>query len=222
MRRSVASRSWRRRANQLARLLIARGAGPERIVALALPRSVEIVVAQLAVAKAGAAFLPIDPAYPAERIAFMLADSRPVLVLTLAEVAAELPPVGEGCRAGAGRPGHGGRGGGDGRSGADRRRTGHHRCRWSIRPMSSTPPVPPESPRAWWSPMPGWPASPSPRQTHVQGGPRSPGAAVRLAQFRCIGVGAVHVAARRGGAGGAPTGSRCWVSSWPKCCSATA
>ncbi|MGH3535910.1 MAG: non-ribosomal peptide synthetase, partial [Pseudonocardiaceae bacterium] len=83
------------RANQLARLLIAHGAGPERIVALALPRSVEIVVAQLAVTKAGAAFLPIDPAYPAERIAFMLADSRPVLVLTLAEVAAELPAVAE-------------------------------------------------------------------------------------------------------------------------------
>jgi len=83
------------RANQLARLLIAQGAGPERIVALALPRSVEIVVAQLAVTKAGAAFLPIDPAYPAERIAFMLADSRPVLVLTLAEVAAELPAVAE-------------------------------------------------------------------------------------------------------------------------------
>ena len=70
----------------------ARG-GPERIVALALPRSVEIVVAQLAVTKAGAAFLPIDPAYPAERIAFMLADSHPVLVLTLAEVATELPAV---------------------------------------------------------------------------------------------------------------------------------
>ncbi|MGH3884232.1 MAG: condensation domain-containing protein, partial [Pseudonocardiaceae bacterium] len=75
------------RANRLAGLLIARGAGPERIVALALPRSVEIVVAQLAVAKAGAAFLPVDPAYPAERIGFMLADAAPVLVLTVAAVA---------------------------------------------------------------------------------------------------------------------------------------
>ncbi|MGH3611483.1 MAG: non-ribosomal peptide synthetase, partial [Pseudonocardia sp.] len=81
------------RANRLAWLLIAHGAGPERIVALALPRSVEIVVAQLAVAKAGAAFLPIDPAYPAERIGFMLADSGPVLVLTLAAVVAGLPEV---------------------------------------------------------------------------------------------------------------------------------
>jgi amino acid adenylation domain-containing protein len=81
------------RANQLARLLITYGAGPEQIVALALPRSVHIVVAQLAVAKAGAAFLPIDPAYPAQRIAFMLADAHPVLVLTLADIAPELPTL---------------------------------------------------------------------------------------------------------------------------------
>ncbi|MGH3785815.1 MAG: non-ribosomal peptide synthetase, partial [Pseudonocardiaceae bacterium] len=81
------------RANQLAWQLIAHGAGPERIVALALPRSAEIVVAQLAVAKAGAAFLPIDPAYPAERIGFMLTDANPVLVLTIAELAAGLPVV---------------------------------------------------------------------------------------------------------------------------------
>jgi amino acid adenylation domain-containing protein/non-ribosomal peptide synthase protein (TIGR01720 family) len=79
------------RANRLARLLIAHGAGPERIVALALPRSVEIVIAQLAVSKAGAAFLPVDPAYPAERIGFMLADACPVLILTLAGLAAGLP-----------------------------------------------------------------------------------------------------------------------------------
>jgi amino acid adenylation domain-containing protein/non-ribosomal peptide synthase protein (TIGR01720 family) len=70
------------RANRLARVLAARGAGPERIVALALPRSVEIVVAQLAVLKTGAAYLPIDPDYPAERIAFMLGDAAPVVVVT--------------------------------------------------------------------------------------------------------------------------------------------
>jgi amino acid adenylation domain-containing protein/non-ribosomal peptide synthase protein (TIGR01720 family) len=79
------------RANRLARLLIQWGAGPERIVALALPRSVQIVVAQLAVVKAGAAFLPVDPGYPAERIAFMLADAGPVLVITLDELVAQLP-----------------------------------------------------------------------------------------------------------------------------------
>ncbi|HEX6355904.1 non-ribosomal peptide synthase/polyketide synthase [Actinophytocola sp.] len=70
------------RANRLARLLVDRGVGPEQIVALVLPRSVDIIVAQLAVLKAGAAFLPVDPVYPAERIGFMLADARPALVLT--------------------------------------------------------------------------------------------------------------------------------------------
>ena len=79
------------RANRLARLLIRRGAGPERIVALALPRSLDIIVAQLAVAKAGAAFLPVDPAYPPERIAFMVSDAQPVLVLTLVDLAPGLP-----------------------------------------------------------------------------------------------------------------------------------
>jgi amino acid adenylation domain-containing protein/non-ribosomal peptide synthase protein (TIGR01720 family) len=79
------------RANRLAHLLIRRGAGPERIVALALPRSVEIVVAQLAVAKAGAAFLPVDPDYPAERIEFMLADAEPILVITTARPTFRLP-----------------------------------------------------------------------------------------------------------------------------------
>jgi amino acid adenylation domain-containing protein/non-ribosomal peptide synthase protein (TIGR01720 family) len=69
-------------ANQLARMLIARGAGPERVVALVLPRSLDLVVAQVAVVKAGAAFLPVNPAYPAERVAFMLADARPVVTLT--------------------------------------------------------------------------------------------------------------------------------------------
>ncbi|MFI9379912.1 non-ribosomal peptide synthase/polyketide synthase [Kutzneria sp. NPDC052558] len=72
-----------RRANQLARRLITAGAGPEKIVALAMPRSLEIIVAQLAVLKAGAAYLPIDPAYPAERIEFMLDDAKPVLVITM-------------------------------------------------------------------------------------------------------------------------------------------
>jgi amino acid adenylation domain-containing protein/non-ribosomal peptide synthase protein (TIGR01720 family) len=79
------------RANRLAHLLIGAGAGPERLVALALPRSVDIVVAQLAVAKAGAAFVPVDPEYPVERIAFMLTDAAPVVVITLAELAARLP-----------------------------------------------------------------------------------------------------------------------------------
>ncbi|WP_455678742.1 amino acid adenylation domain-containing protein, partial [Streptomyces atratus] len=79
------------RSNRLARLLIGRGVGPEDFVALALPRSVEMIVAQLAVAKAGAAFLPVDPEYPAERIAYMLADARPALLLTTMTVGERLP-----------------------------------------------------------------------------------------------------------------------------------
>ncbi|HEX3782002.1 MAG TPA: amino acid adenylation domain-containing protein [Pseudonocardiaceae bacterium] len=70
------------RANRLAHVLIRRGIGPEDIVALALRQSVEQVVAVLAVAKAGAAHLPLDPDYPAERIDTMLDDARPALVLT--------------------------------------------------------------------------------------------------------------------------------------------
>ncbi|MEU1805440.1 amino acid adenylation domain-containing protein [Streptomyces sp. NPDC019937] len=68
-------------ANRLAHELIGRGVGPEKLVALVLPRSVEMVVAQLAVVKAGGAFLPVDPHYPAERVAFMLRDAEPLVVL---------------------------------------------------------------------------------------------------------------------------------------------
>ncbi|MEX2970010.1 non-ribosomal peptide synthase/polyketide synthase [Streptomyces sp. C184] len=68
-------------ANRLAHRLIAQGVGPERLVALALPRSAEMVVAQLAVAKAGGAFLPVDPAYPAERRDFMVRDSAAAVIL---------------------------------------------------------------------------------------------------------------------------------------------
>jgi amino acid adenylation domain-containing protein/non-ribosomal peptide synthase protein (TIGR01720 family) len=70
-----------RRANRLARRLIAQGVTRGSVVAVALERSVELIVALYAVHKAGAAYLPVDPGYPAERIAFMLDDARPAHVI---------------------------------------------------------------------------------------------------------------------------------------------
>ncbi|MGX7824529.1 amino acid adenylation domain-containing protein [Actinokineospora sp. 24-640] len=79
------------RASRLAHLLAERGAGPDRFVAVAVPRSLDLVVALYAVHKAGAAYVPIDPEYPADRIAYLLSDSKPALVLTSTEV--PLPSV---------------------------------------------------------------------------------------------------------------------------------
>ncbi|SDM86835.1 non-ribosomal peptide synthetase [Allokutzneria albata] len=79
------------RANRLARWLVRKGVGPERFVGVALPKSTETVVALLAVLKAGAAYLTVDLAYPAERIAYMLDDAAPVLVLTRSELADRVP-----------------------------------------------------------------------------------------------------------------------------------
>jgi amino acid adenylation domain-containing protein/non-ribosomal peptide synthase protein (TIGR01720 family) len=71
-----------RRSNRLARLLISQDVGPESFVAVALPRSIDMVVTVLAVHKAGGAYLPIDPTYPADRIAYMLEDCAPVLTIS--------------------------------------------------------------------------------------------------------------------------------------------
>nr|WP_224328002.1 non-ribosomal peptide synthetase [Streptomyces olivaceus] len=75
-------RELNERANRLARLLVEQGAGPERFVAVALPRSLELVVALLAVVKSGAAYVPIDPDYPADRIAYILDEAHPMCVIT--------------------------------------------------------------------------------------------------------------------------------------------
>ncbi|GGX52917.1 non-ribosomal peptide synthetase [Streptomyces noursei] len=75
------------RAEQLARGLAARGVGAEDLVALVLPRSAELVVAVLAVSRTGAAWLPVDPEYPEERISDMLADAGPRLRLDVAALA---------------------------------------------------------------------------------------------------------------------------------------
>jgi len=78
------------RANQLATSLRARDVGPNTLVAISLERSLEMVVAILAVMKAGGAYLALDPAYPQERLEFMIADSQPALCLTNSQLAARL------------------------------------------------------------------------------------------------------------------------------------
>ena len=79
------------RANRLARHLQALGVGPETRVALSLPRSPDAVATLLAIAKAGGAFVPVDPAYPRERRAFMLADSGAAVLVTTSDLAADIP-----------------------------------------------------------------------------------------------------------------------------------
>ncbi|MFC0063317.1 amino acid adenylation domain-containing protein [Umezawaea endophytica] len=78
-------------ANRLARALAVRGVGAEDVVGVALPRSVDLVVALLAVLKAGAAYLPLDLDHPRERVAFMLTDASARVVLSVSDLADELP-----------------------------------------------------------------------------------------------------------------------------------
>lgn len=88
---SLTYRELDERSSQLARALVDRGIGPGDRVALALPRSIESVLAVWAVAKTGAAFVPVDPNYPVERIQHMVTDSRAVLGLTFADRRPSLP-----------------------------------------------------------------------------------------------------------------------------------
>ncbi|MFC0449395.1 amino acid adenylation domain-containing protein, partial [Rhodococcus jostii] len=79
---SVTYRELDEQANRLARLLVARGVGPEALVAVGMARSIDLVVALLAVMKSGAGYLPVDVASPTERLTFLLDDARPSCVLT--------------------------------------------------------------------------------------------------------------------------------------------
>jgi amino acid adenylation domain-containing protein/non-ribosomal peptide synthase protein (TIGR01720 family) len=78
---TLSYREFNRRANQLAHWLVEQGAGPERLVAVRIPRSVELLLAIYAVAKAGAAYLPVDPDLPEDRVRQILDSARPLLVL---------------------------------------------------------------------------------------------------------------------------------------------
>ncbi|THA82669.1 non-ribosomal peptide synthetase [Streptomyces sp. A0592] len=88
---SVTYRELEERANRLAHRLAASGAGPGRTVALCLRRGPGLVTAILAVLKAGGAYVPLDPDYPAERLALLLKDSAPPIVVSDAELIGRLP-----------------------------------------------------------------------------------------------------------------------------------
>ncbi|MFD0428142.1 AMP-binding protein [Streptomyces zhihengii] len=139
-------------ANRLARLLRAEGVRDEDVVAVALPRSPRLVVALLAVMKAGAAYLPLDADHPRDRIAHMLADSGARTVLTDLGTAGDLPEApgvrrivlddpATGAALAAGTPP---------RSAST--------CPSAAPRTSSTPRAPPAGPRAWSSPTTAWAA----------------------------------------------------------------
>ncbi len=80
-----------RRANQLGQYLRKLGVGPEGLVAICLERGIEMIVALLAVLKTGAAYLPLDPSYPQERLGYMLEDSEAQVLVTQEGLLAQLP-----------------------------------------------------------------------------------------------------------------------------------
>ncbi|HEV3400734.1 MAG TPA: AMP-binding protein, partial [Acidimicrobiales bacterium] len=80
------------RANQLAHHLQALDVGPETVVGVCVERSLEMALAFLGVLKAGGACMPLDPSYPMERLALMLADSKTPVVLTCERLLERLPP----------------------------------------------------------------------------------------------------------------------------------
>src|SRR4029079_6647403 len=83
-------------ANQLAHHLQSLGIGPDILVGLCVERSLEMIIGLLGILKAGGAYVPLDPSYPKERLAYMLEDAKPQVLLTqqhLREALPELPPA---------------------------------------------------------------------------------------------------------------------------------
>jgi amino acid adenylation domain-containing protein len=89
---TLSYRQLDRRSNALAKHLRAAGARPDALVGLMLDRGPEMIVSLLAILKAGAAYLPLDPAFPADRLAFMIGDADPTAIVTNSAMAARLPP----------------------------------------------------------------------------------------------------------------------------------
>ena len=90
----VSYRELNRRANQLARYLQKSGVGPETLVGISMERSLEMVVGLLGILKAGGAYVALDPSYPKERLAFMLADTNALVLLTRQATLESLPEHG--------------------------------------------------------------------------------------------------------------------------------
>jgi len=91
-------RELNERANQLAHYLRAQGVGAETLVGICMERCLEMVVGLLGVLKAGAAYVPLDPAYPKERLAFMVEDAQVGVLLTGTERSLGLPKMGPSVR----------------------------------------------------------------------------------------------------------------------------
>jgi amino acid adenylation domain-containing protein len=91
---SLTYRELERRANQLARHLIGLGVGPGARVGICMERALEMVVGILGTFKAGAAYVPLDPTHPRDRLAFLIEDMRAPVLLALARDAADIPSAG--------------------------------------------------------------------------------------------------------------------------------
>jgi amino acid adenylation domain-containing protein len=85
-------RELNQRSNQLAHYLQSLGVGPESIVGIAVERSIEMIVGLYGILKAGGAYLPIDPTYPADRVAYMMEDAKVPVLLTQQRLLDKLPP----------------------------------------------------------------------------------------------------------------------------------
>jgi len=90
-RQSLSYGELNRRANQLAHYLEKRGVGPETLIAMCMERSLDMIVGILGVLKAGGAYLPLDLSYPPERLAFMIEDANPPVVITQEDLESRLP-----------------------------------------------------------------------------------------------------------------------------------